>query len=470
MNYTYQDANGQLTFSETPNQFLMIPSTLIRFSNSVTTTHKDKTGRKILKISGTLDLAPDERRCPKCGGRMHVNDHFTTKLSHLCFGGSLCCICFDRVQLLCECGHSQMQEIPFKAEGHRITKELYQYTCELLSTGNLTLKSVAEITGLCKNVVKAIDKKRLKELYTINGKTLIQPEKYARILGIDEFKLHDGHRYATHIIDLETGHVLWIAYGKKKQVVYDFIDHVGEEWMSHVEAVACDMNSDFQEAFEERCCHIQPVFDYFHIVKNFNDKVVNEVRKDEQRRLLDEGNEEAAKALKKTKYILTSKRSTLQAKDEQARTGKPITKSSELFPREEYVRKEGYEKKYDELLEQNKLLFTLDLIKDKLNLAYSRDSETEMANDIESIMDLCKASKNEHLAWFGRLLSNHFEGIIAHATFKISSGKIEGINNKIKTLRRQAYGLPDDEYFFLRIFDISRQDYVRNPSSHKICD
>ena len=174
--------------------------------------------------------------------------------------------------------------------------------------------------------------------------------------------------------------------------------------------------------------------------------------------------------MKKTKYILTSKRSTLQAKDEQARTGKPITKSSELFPREEYVRKEGYEKKYDELLEQNKLLFTLDLIKDKLNLAYSRDSETEMANDIESIMDLCKASKNEHLAWFGRLLSNHFEGIIAHATFKISSGKIEGINNKIKTLRRQAYGLPDDEYFFLRIFDISRQDYVRNPSSHKICD
>ena len=39
--------------------------------------------------------------------------------------------------------------------------------------------------------------------------------------------------------------------GKKKQVVYDFIEHVGLEWMSHVEAVACDMNSDFEEAFKK---------------------------------------------------------------------------------------------------------------------------------------------------------------------------------------------------------------------------
>ena len=72
---------------------------------------------------------------------------------------------------------------------------------------------------------------------------------------------------------METGHILWIAGGKKKQVVYDFIDHVGLKWMDQVEAVACDMNSDFQEAFEEKCPHIQPVFDYFHIVKNFCDAI-----------------------------------------------------------------------------------------------------------------------------------------------------------------------------------------------------
>ena len=66
------------------------------------------------------------------------------------------------------------------------------------------------------------------------------------------------------------------------------------------------MNSDFQEAFEEKCQHIQVVFDYFHIIKNFNDKVINEVRKDEQKRLVSEGRTEEAARLKKTKYILTS--------------------------------------------------------------------------------------------------------------------------------------------------------------------
>ena len=134
------------------------------------------------------------------------------------------------------------------------------------------------------------------------------------------------------------------------------------------------------------------MFDYFHIVKNFNDKVVSEVRKDEQRRLYKEGLVEEAKALKKTRYILMSNCSTLQAKDAQARTGEPITRSGSLFPKEEYVRKEGYEAKYDELLSQNKLLFTLDLIKERLSLAYTRIDEARMADDITWIMDTCSAS------------------------------------------------------------------------------
>ena len=403
---------------------------------------------------------------------MHINSHPDIYIRHLCIGGNLSGILFPHNQLRCpKCGATKSQYISFKAEGHLITEELHQYTRDLLAAGTYTNKQVAEITGLDKNVVKAIDKKRLQELYTTDGgKKLIKPEKQAKFLGVDEFKLHNGRRYATHIIDLETGHVLWIQNGKKKQVVYDFIDHVGMEWMSGVEAVACDMNSDFQEAFEERCDWIQPVFDYFHIVKNFNDKVVSEVRKDEQRRLYEEGNVEAARALKKTRYILMSNRTTLQKKDEDAASERVIHKGSPLFKTEDVKRKSGYEEKYNALLKENKLLFTLDLIKEKLSAAYAMTDEVQMSDAISDIMDICKATGNKHLLWFGKLLDTHFTGIIAHATYKISAGKIEGINQKIKTLRRHGYGYPDDEYFFLKIMDMSRKPYVRNQTSHKILD
>ncbi len=470
MDYIRTEADGQLAFTQS-TEFLFLPSCLYGYHNTETTVEKAKSGRNIYCHRGTLSLPEEERICA-CGQRMHINSHPDIYLRHLCIGGNLSGLLFPHNQLRCpKCGATKSQYISFKAEGHLITVELYQYTRDLLAAGTYTNKQVAEITGLDKNVIKAIDKKRLQELYTTDGgEKLIKPEKQAKFLGIDEFKLHNGRRYATHIIDLETGHVLWIQNGKKKQVVYDFIDHVGMEWMSGVEAVACDMNSDFQEAFEERCDWIQPVFDYFHIVKNFNDKVVSEVRKDEQRRLYEEGNIEAARALKKTRYILMSNRATLQKKDEDAASERIIHKGSPLFKTEDIKRKTGYEEKYDALLKENKLLFTLDLIKEKLSTAYAMTDEVQMMYAVSDIMDICKATGNKHLLWFGQLLDSHFEGIIAHATYKISAGKIEGINQKIKTLRRHGYGYPDDEYFFLKIMDMSRKPYVRNQPSHKILD
>jgi len=469
MDYIRTDANGQLVITQS-NDFLKIPSCLFGFKNEKTTTGKSESGKTVIRFSGNLEAEAGEEIC-SCGAKMHVNNHLKITLSHLPVGSYLSEIFFKRNQYVCpKCGKTKMQHISFKADNHMITEELHQYTCDLLAAGSYTNKEVAELTGLGKNTVKAIDKKRLKDLYTVDGNKLIKPEKPAKYISIDEFKLHNGHRYATHIIDMETGNILWISGGKKKQVVYDFIEHVGLEWMEGVKAVACDMNSDFQEAFEEKCPHIQPVFDHFHIVKNFNDKVVSEVRKDEQRRLISEGNFEAAKALKKTKYILMSSRATLQKKDNDAAEQKVVHKGSDIFKTENIIRKGCNEQRYETLLKENKLIFTIDLIKEKLQLAYSRTDECQMSKDIEEIIDMCKGTQNKHFLWFSRLLENHFEGIIAHGSIGITSSKIEGINNKIKTQRRQGYGYPDDEYFFLKIFDSSRKPYVRNPKSHKICD
>lgn len=78
---------------------------------------------------------------------------------------------------------------------------------------------------------------------------------------------------------------------------------------------------------------------------------------------------------------------------------------------------------------------------------------------IDEIISYCNCTENRHFKWFANLLEKHKEGIVSHAKYHISNGTIEGINQKIKTIRRQSYGLPDDEYFFLKIFDASRQKW-----------
>ena len=113
----------------------------------------------------------------------------------------------------------------------------------------------------------------------------------------------------------------------------------------------------------------------------------------------------------------------------------------------------GNEVWYDELLEENKLFFTIDLVKDLLDQAYNSHDEVEMCVRLEEIIDICKATKNSHFIWFARLLYRHLRGIYTFAKYGISTGKLEGINNKIKTERRKGYGYPDDEYFFLRLME-----------------
>jgi len=451
-------------------KFLVIPSGLTDFINTGTSIEQTRSGADAYCFHG--DLYPDTKikLCENCGYGMYIHNKYHVRLRHLCIGNKNSFVMVDKYRYICpECGNTKMQEIPFKANHHQITKELLTYTEELLQKG-YNNRQVSELTGLGEHTVKSIDKERLERIYTVenNGEqSLRKPEKQARYLAIDEFKLHNGYKYATHIIDLETGHILWIQEGKKKQVVYDFIDHVGLDWIDGVEAVACDMNSDFQEAFEEKCPHIQPVFDHFHIIKNFNDKVVSAVRKDEQKRLKDEGDEEGYRALKRTRYILTASRATLIEWDRKATEEKTVEKES-LFPHNSVAPRGGHSEWYEALISSNKLLFTADLVKEMLLQAYSQKDEAKMAENITTIIDTCTATKNRHFLWFAKLLDSHFEGIIAHASIPVSSGKIEGINNKIKTLRRQAYGYHDDDYFFLKIMDLSRKAYVKNNKSHKL--
>ena len=418
--------------------------------------------RQLHIFKGKLNVNDDRCLfCPLCNKTLYRNGTSSVVLKHIPIGGDYTSLSVSKSRYVCSndnCKYFYDEEIPFKAKGHFHTIAIENYTKDLLRLGH-TLKEVSIITGLGKNIVKDIDKKRLEELYTTNGegKELIRPKGIIKHIGIDEFLLHKGYKYATTIMDLDTGHVLYLAHGKKKQVVYQFIDWIGMDSMKHVEALACDMNSDYQEAFNEKCPWIKTVFDRFHLIKNFNEKVIANVRKDEQRRLTNEGNIEAAKALKGSKYILLSSATTIKERTAQVRNGTVIQEGGGLFNKPEIKRHKDYKKEYETLIKENELFFTIDLIKEKLNKAYESTTERSMKIHINRIIRLCYETENKHFIWFAKLLENHIEGIINHAVFNISSGKVEGTNNMVKTLRRKGYGYNDDDYFFLKIIDSSRK-------------
>ena len=397
--------------------------------------------------------------CPVCGERLVNNGTTDIRLDHIPINSGYSDIVVTRQRMICSnkrCSYNWTEPVDFKDHDHRITVALENMVCDLLRMG-MKLKDISILTGLHKNTVKEIDKRRLQDLYTVDGKELKKPKETCEYLGIDEFLLHKGYKYATIIIDLKTGHVLYLDYGKKKQSVYDFIEWVGMDWMESVKAVACDMNSDYEEAFREKCSWIDTVYDHFHVVKNFNDKVISEVRKDEQKRLIEEGNPEAAKALKGSKYILMTTEKTRKQKEKDAKEGRVISRENNLFGKPEVKQKAGIKEEYLRLIKENELLFTADLVKEQLDKAYTTKSERGMKIHINRIIRICKATENKHFLWFAKLLEDHYDGIITHARLQISTGKVEGTNQMIKTLRRTGYGYPDDEYFFLKIIDSSRR-------------
>ena len=413
----------------------------------------------------TLEVDPIEangRICPECGCKLVRKDITSTRLKDLPRGGILTELVVQRTKYQCTnpaCKKTVLPPIDFKAEKHRITTALETYAQELLSRG-LTNQLVSQITGIDKMIVKEIDKTLLLHEFAEQDENgdwaLKKPETTCRYLGIDEFLLHHGHIYATVILDLETGHILWMAKGKKKEVVFRFMEHVGSDWMSQVEAVACDMNSDFEEAFREKYPDIEIVFDHFH-----NDMVITPVRKDEYRRLESEGDLEAAELLKGTKYILTSNRVTLQEKDEEAQSGKVIRNGSKLFGIDPYVRQGEYEARYNEIIKSNALLCVTDVLKSQLDLAYKQTDPENMMIVLEDVVGICFGTGNPHFAKFGKMIASHIDGIVTFAYLRISSGKVEGTNQMIKTTRRMAYGYRDDEYFFLKCMKNSRKKTTR---------
>ena len=85
---------------------------------------------------------------------------------------------------------------------------------------------------------------------------------------------------------------------------------------------------------------------------------------------------------------------------------------------------------------------------------WSQESTSEARAFIETWLSQAKALDNRHLTRFANTVESHIETILAWYEHPITSGPLEGLNNKIKVLKRSAYGYRDFAFFGLRLLFI----------------
>ena len=177
------------------------PQESTRTEEFETSTRRCQRAVQILTVPGRM-VAKEAPCCPCCGQPMEGNGSVSSRFGTYPSGWRGQGSRYPRPRWACrECGQTSTEEVPFRAPGQRITLLLLTFVHDLLALGQ-TFKAVSLTAGLNRNVVKKIDRARLSALYTEGeGKELKlrKPERQARYLGADKFKLHNARRWATVI-------------------------------------------------------------------------------------------------------------------------------------------------------------------------------------------------------------------------------------------------------------------------------
>ncbi len=419
---------------------------------------RSKSGKSVMLTEGacTTELP---RTCPECGGTLHVHDHRHVFIQDLELFGNLSLLKVGYARMECRyCEAKSSQEVPFRVEHHMLTTRLETRVCRRLNQ-EATLKATSISLGIHPSIIKEIDKERLR------GRGFLTRPEYAASIGIDEFLLHKGHRYATVVIDLDRKRVIFLEEGRKKEQAEHFIRRMGPAWMSHVKAVSMDMNAQYDSAFRESAPHVAIVYDRFHMVKLFNDPVLTAIRRRLQNECDENKDGEGFKLLKGSRFILLTSPQKLREKEAAVENNERlrrdyISKGLPVPPGERLMRT-GFVRKLETLLFANGELNVAYLLLDQFKYAYDVDSMDVMMKELEQWHALARQSDVPEILRFSQTLKSHQDGLVNRVIHKISSGAVEGINTMIKSLRRTAYGFRDTEYFFLKVMFESLKPRLR---------
>jgi transposase len=276
----------------------------------------------------------------------------------------------------------------------------------------MTLSDVAELTLLTWDTVKGIVKEHLARDY---GRPKLRDVRY---LAIDEIHLGRKRKFYTIVIDLEDGRILWAAAGRGKNVLRGFWRRLRLA-KARIQAVATDMSAAYWSAVLENLPEAALVFDKFHVIKLMNERL-----DDLRREMVREAEGPLKKKIKGTRFLLLRR---------------PEDLTQDQIP------------KLEEAMKINEPLMLGWYLKEELRELWNQPSRPAMERFLR---DWCHKAVETGIGQLGKMaktLLTHASGILAYAKHRITSARLEGINNKIKTLTKRSYGFRDEDFFLLRL-------------------
>lgn len=354
--------------------------------------------------------------CSGCGGSCRqVHDYSERWVRDLPILDADTWLLVWRRRVVCpDCG-VKLESLPWLGRHCRVTTRLSSAVVRLCRV--LPVKQVAEYFGLAWSTVKSIDKKHLQaSLPPIDGEEL-------EVLAMDEFAIQKGHRYATVVLDPRTKRVVWVGRGRSRADVRPFFEALGPKGCESIKAVAMDMSAAYANEVREHCPNAKIVYDLFHVVAKYGREVIDRVRVDESNRLRHD--KKARKVVKGSRWLLLKNKKNVTREKDRVRL--------------------------KELLDANKALLKVYVLKDDLKQLWNYRYPGAAKRFWKQWYSRAVRSRIEPLKAFARKLKDYLPGIIAHAHWPLNTSVLEGVNNKIKVIKRMAYGFRDDEYFFLKI-------------------
>ena len=344
-----------------------------------------------------------EKVCPRCGKRHLVKNGYRIRdFIGLPIGGKKVLIRM-KVQRykFRDCDYDQQERIPFATGSRSYTHRFAKYVVDLLR--GMTLQDVSNHLGVSWDTVKEIHSTYLERHYSPPSLEGVEN------IGIDEFAVRKGHVYKTIVVDLDSGRVLYVG------------DHV-----------ATDLSAAFIASVMENCPEAVHVFDHFHVVKLMNEKLddirrkVYSMEKDVNKR----------KVLKGTRYLL-------------------LGNGADIFDKQ-------HKSRLDNALAMNEPLSKTYYLKEQLRQIWMQPVKSMGEDVFDDWVRQAEESEIPQLQKMAVTMRAYKTGILAWYDCHLSTGKVEGINNKIKVMKRNAYGFRDDRYFTLRLYALHDCRITRN--------